>query len=80
MSKPKNKAKELFILATASIVSLSVIGIIIASVLKPNTPVASQKTSSKSLQASSLTIGVLTKSDNYNTLAEYLRSQFGNKV
>lgn len=80
MSKPKNKAKELFILAAASIVGLSVVGIIITSVLKLNTPVASQETSSKSLQASSLTIGILTNSDNYTELAEYLRSQFGNKV
>jgi len=80
MSKPKSKNRDLLILSIASIASLSIVGIIGYTFLKPVVPVASESNSNQKLQSTSLTIGVLTDPSKYNDLADYLRSQFGNKV
>ena len=80
MSQPQSKTKDTKILAIAAVTSISIIGIVAYTFLKPSVTASSQSNSLPKLQTSSLTIGILGDPSNYNGLADYLRSQFGNKV
>ncbi|SRR5579883_51441 len=80
MPKLKSKHKNIVIFSIASVISISILGGIISIFLKPAVPVSSESSSKKKLQISSLTIGILGDPSKYNSLANYLRSQFDNKV
>lgn len=80
MSQPKIKTQSLLILAIASIVSISVLGIVISTLSKPNVAVSPAPNVDQQLHSSSITVGILASPDNYSELANYLRSRFGNKV
>jgi endonuclease YncB( thermonuclease family)/ABC-type phosphate/phosphonate transport system substrate-binding protein len=80
MSQPKSKTKDIQIVAIAAVASVSIIGIVAYTFLKPSVTASSQSNSLPKLQTSSLTIGILGDPSNYNGLSDYLRSQFGNKV
>lgn len=80
MFKQKVKSKTLLMIAIASFASISAVGLLSFSAFKSNQAVPSQENTQAELKVSSLTIGILYKPSNYNELASYLRSQFGNKV
>lgn len=79
MPDQKLKSKKT-IVAIAIAVGILAVGLESCTVSNSNLPVPTQANTQESLQSSSLTIGILTKPENYNELASYLRTQFGNKV
>lgn len=80
MSQPKSRTKDVQILAITAVASISIIGIVAYTFFKPLVTASSQSNSPPKLQTSSLTIGILGNPSDYNGLADYLRSHFGNKV
>lgn len=67
-------------LTLTSFISLLIAYMAISKLLKPDVPVSLENGAKQKLQASSLTIGILTNSSNYNDLAAHLRSHLENKV
>ena len=80
MSKQKLINLNTLIIAIVSVASISTIGLLSFAAFKPKAVVASKTVTESNLQAKSLTIGILTNPGDYNELANYLRTQFDNKV
>lgn len=76
----KLRSKKITVLAIVSTIGISTVGLVGCNTSKPNIALSSQASAQEDLQAKSLTIGILTNPDDYNELASYLRTRFGNTV